>query len=328
MTETISMKSTKQQIYDAYLAASKRLDEIHALKDDPVKEANEIKKKETIASADQIAQESILNPDIVKRYNDLKDAIEMKQLELEDLYGIELKANSLVAIINAHKDKVAELETEYKEKETALKESLQDTKDMLNAEIKELEDKKRDTLNSITDEAEELKETIATERSREEEEYNYNLARSRKKEEDAWEDNKKAKEKILAEREAAVLVRENEVDSKEEYIKELEEYNNHVPELIESAKQEGIEKGKADANKSNTFEVRALKQENEYQIKILQDRNERLEAEIVNKNATIESLQTKLDEAYSQMRDLATKTVESTGGVKILNGTANTQNSK
>ena len=31
-------------------------------------------------------------------------------------------------------------------------------------------------------------------------------------------------------------------------------------------------------------------------------------------------LQQKLDDAYAQMRELAAKTVESTGGVKILNG--------
>ena len=181
MAGTVTMKSTKQEIMDAYLAALKELNDRESLKDDPIKEAKENKKKETIASAEQIVQESILNPEIIKRYNDLKDAVEMKQLELEDLYGIEAKANSLVAIINAYKDKVAELEASYKEKEDSLKESLQDTKDMLNEDIKELEIKKRNTLMSINEEAEELKATIATERSREEEEYNYNLTRSRKK---------------------------------------------------------------------------------------------------------------------------------------------------
>lgn len=118
------------------------------------------------------------------------------------------------------------------------------------------------------------------------------------------------------------------MSNKEEYIASLEEYRDQVPDMIEEARQEGIDKGNADANKSNAFEVRALKQENEYQVKILQDRNERLESEIARKDETFANLQTKLDEAYSQMRDLATKTVESTGGVKILNGSTNTQSNK
>ena len=40
----------------------------------------------------------------------------------------------------------------------------------------------------------------------------------------------------------------------------------------------------------------------------------------LNARAEKVELQQKLDDAYAQMRELAAKTVESTGGVKILNG--------
>ena len=40
----------------------------------------------------------------------------MKKEELNNLYGIEVEANSLVAIINAHKDKDTELKEKYNTK--------------------------------------------------------------------------------------------------------------------------------------------------------------------------------------------------------------------
>ena len=87
-----------------------------------------------------------------------------------------------------------------------------------------------------------------------------------------------------------------------------------------AATEEGIKKGKADADKSNAFEVRALKKDAEYQKQLLEDKNERLAEDLANARAEKVELQQKLDDAYAQMRELAAKTVESTGGVKILNG--------
>ena len=88
----------------------------------------------------------------------------------------------------------------------------------------------------------------------------------------------------------------------------------------EEGREEGIKKGKTDADKSNAFEVRALKKENEYQVQLLSNKCERLESDLVAIKAEKAEIQAKLDDAYSQMRDLAARTVESTGGVKILNG--------
>lgn len=66
--------------------------------------------------------------------------------------------------------------------------------------------------------------------------------------------------------------------------------------------------------------MRALKKENEYQVQLLSNKCERLESDLVAIKAEKAEIQAKLDDAYSQMRDLAARTVESTGGVKILNG--------
>ena len=78
--------------------------------------------------------------------------------------------------------------------------------------------------------------------------------------------------------------------------------------------------GKADADKSNAFEVRYLKQENDYKVKNLTNQIEGLLNDVSSLTSEKMSLQGKLDEAYAQMRELAADTVRSTGGVKILNG--------
>ena len=105
----ITMKSTKAEIMEAYKAAVEKLDTRDRMIDDPAKEAAKAKKVEVIESADKTAKEDIFNPEIIKKYNDLTEAIEIKQLELDELYGIETKANAMAAMINAYKEKNEEL---------------------------------------------------------------------------------------------------------------------------------------------------------------------------------------------------------------------------
>lgn len=316
----ITMKSTKAEIMEAYKAAVAKLDTKNAMIDDPAKEAAAKSKVEVVKSADATAKEDIFNPEIIKKYNDLIEAIEIKQLELDELYGIETKANAMAAMINAYKEKNEELKENQAAKEAAIEAELGEKRDSLKAEIEELKQQKQEVMNSINAEAKAKEDAIKLARSRDEEEYTYNLKRSRKAENDKWEDEKAAREKVLELREAAALEKETELNAKADYIKELEAKVDEIPALIASAKEEGINKGKADADKSNAFEVRALKKDAEYQKQLLEDKNERLAEDLANARAEKVELQQKLDDAYAQMRELAAKTVESTGGVKILNG--------
>ena len=268
----ITMKSTKAEIMEAYKAAVEKLDTRDRMIDDPAKEAAKAKKVEVIESADATAKEDIFNPEIIKKYNDLTEAIEIKQLELDELYGIETKANAMAAMINAYKEKNEELKEAQAAKEAEIEAELGEKKDTLKAEIEALKQQKQEIIDSINAEAKARENEIKLTRSREEDEYTYNLKRSRKAENDKWEDEKAAREKIL----------------------ELRE--------------------------TNAFEVRALKKDAEYQKQLLEDKNERLTEDLANARAEKVELQQKLDDAYAQMRELAAKTVESTGGVKILNG--------
>ena len=241
-----------------------------------------------------------------------------ESVELDELYGIETKANAMAAMINAYKEKNEELKEAQAAKEAEIEAELGEKKDTLKAEIEALKQQKQEIIDSINAEAKARENEIKLTRSREEDEYTYNLKRSRKAENDKWEDEKAAREKILELRETAALEKETELNAKADHVKELEAKVEEIPTLIAAATEEGIKK--ADADKSNAFEVRALKKDAEYQKQLLEDKNERLAEDLANARAEKVELQQKLDDAYAQMRELAAKTVESTGGVKILNG--------
>lgn len=322
----ITMKSTKQEIMEAYEEAMKKIAESESGKDDPVAAAKAENDKKIIESANTVAEGSILNPAIISQYNDLKTAIQMKKEELNNLYGIEAEANSLVAIINAYKDKDTELKEKYNTKMKELDVSANERAEKLNNDIAALEQKKHDLIVATSVEYEELKKEFDKQRKRDEEEYEYNLKRSRKVENDRWEDEKAAREKELAEREAAVKADEVELADRTSYIEELEKKVEEIPDLIQDAKDKAFADGKAKADKSNAFEVRALKQQNDYNTQILEDKVDRLYSEVDSLKAEKANLQAKLDDAYAQMRELAAETVKSTGGVKILSGQNNAVN--
>lgn len=322
----ITMKSTKQEIMEAYEEAMKKIAETEAGKDDPVAAAKAESDKKIIESAQMIVEDNILNPVIIERYENLKTAIEMKNKELQELYGIETKANSLVAIINAYKDKEIELKDKYDARTKELDDEFTKKELILKEEIASLEKSKEDLINKIQNESNELTKSLNKKHKREEEEYEYNLKRSRKVENDRWEDEKAAREKELTEREAAVKADEAELADRTSYIEELEKKVEEIPELIQDAKDKAFADGKAKADKSNAFEVRALKQQNDYNTQILEDKVDRLYSEVDSLKAEKANLQAKLDDAYAQMRELAAETVKSTGGVKILSGQNNTAN--
>ena len=314
----INAKSTKAEIMEAYMAQKKQLDKLMAAKDDPVAQEKLKKQKLTLDSAAEIAGAGILNDSIVKQYNDICEAVDIKKAELCELYDIETELNTLVALVNAHKDKAHELDEQYKLVKAEAEKNLQDTKAAIKDEIDALNKEKAEALAIIRKEAADLKAQLKQERQREEEEYTYNRDRARKIAEDKWADEEAVKRKELEAWNNSIEERELSVIAQENHIGALEQKVAEIPSLIESATTEGYEKGKSDAGKSWGFEKRAIEQKNEYEQKALHDKVERLETDLSDAKNTIVTLQNKLDSAYAQMRELATDTVKSNGGVKIL----------
>ena len=238
------------------------------------------------------------------------------------MYNIEKEASTFTALVNAHKDKEEELKTEYALKEKTAVEALEQRKAEIEAEIASLLENHKAKINKCNDEEEERRAEIKKARLREEEEYEYSRDRKRKLDEDQWADEKNAREAEMEALEASVASREEAVSLREEKLDEMEAQIKAIPDLVEEARQEGIKKGKADVEKSHVFEKRHMETEFSYQKKDLEGQVERLEADLAAEKSLNASLQSKLDGAYAQMRELAADTVKSNGGVKILSGEA------
>lgn len=323
--EKITSKSTKDVIYNAYKEAMEKIAKMEQEKFDPVAEKEAARKKEMFKSADEIIKSGILNDTVVEQYLNLEAAIEAKKKELQEMYNIEKEASTFTALVNAHKDKEEELKTEYALKEKTAVEALEQRKAEIEAEIASLLENHKAKINKCNDEEEERKAEIKKARLREEEEYEYSRDRKRKLDEDQWADERNARISEMEELEASVMSREEAVSVREEKISEMEEQIKAIPGLVEEARQEGIKKGKTDAEKSHAFEKRHMETEFSYQKKDLEGQVERLQADLAAEKALNTSLQNKLDGAYAQMRELAADTVKSNGGVKILSGETSTK---
>lgn len=314
----VTMKSTKQQIFDAYQEALKKSQEMDALKESPADKVEKARKEAVVANADKAVDSNIFNEEITKQYEDLKEAIAMKKAELKDLYDIEAQAASLAAIINASKEKKYQLDEEYKDIKAFQEEERKKAVEEKVQELEELQASIETVKEQIQAVRREEISKVNKERKREEEEYAYNLKRERKKENDAWEDEKAAREKEIAIKEANAEAMLAEAESKVEELQTLKAKVDQIPTLIAEAETRGQEAGEKAAGKEYGYQKAMYEKEKDYEISKLQDQVDRLKEAKEDAETKAWQLQEKLDEAYAKMNALASDTVKANGAVKIV----------
>lgn len=319
----VSSKSTKVELLEALAEREKEIEELKKLTDDPKKEQEKAEKERVLESAAEAINSNVLSDEAKNQYRDMMAAIELKKTELKDLYGIEVNAQTLTAMINASKVKKAELIKEYADKEIELKVAYEAKKEEVAADTAKLVLDYKKKKEELEDDFKQVRDASNKQHIRAEEEYEYDLSRKKQEDADKWNDEKVAREKLMAEKEADLKVRMLEFAEKEDHLKYLEEQEKAFPDKLKEAETVGKEKGKAEADKSHAFEVRAIKNEYEYEIKSLKDKLDTQATLISDLREKNETLEDKLDASYAQMRELAADTVKSTGGVKILSSDVN-----
>lgn len=308
MAKAVTMKSTKQEIYDALMESKEKIESLKQNNFDPVSEVKKKEEKAVVESAEESVKNNLFSEELSKKFTDLEAAIKVKEAELKEMYGIEKELQDITVIVNAGKEISAKLDEEQADKKAKIEAM---TSDMM----KEYQAKKKEAAEEFAT----YQVDLDKQREREAEEYEYNLKRSRNIENDKWEDEKLEREADIQAREAKAQEMYEDAESKVAYIAELEEKVNSIPELIEKAKAEGAEAAEKEAGREYGYKKTMAEKEHSYEVQRLEDKVERLEADLAKSTALNDSLQEKLDNAYVQIRELATKTVESTGGVKILN---------
>ena len=144
-TRKLSDKSTKQEMLEAYQALAKELEEKRAAELAPERRLEEKKAAEAVKVATGIAPEGVdrelggLKSEIGKmlagisdqlaaesaRFRNVQKAVESKEQELKELYGIEKAAVSLAALIEAQNQKRTEFETQMAQEREELEKEIE-----------------------------------------------------------------------------------------------------------------------------------------------------------------------------------------------------------
>lgn len=323
MENKITPKTTKAELLEIIKQQEEIIKQKESLVDDPVKEQRKINDERVLKSAAENIDSGLFSEELKSKYNDVIAATSLQEKRLKELYEIEAKAQTLTAIINAFKVKSEELEKSFADKKAVLEKDYENKKEEVAAcEAKLILDYKKKK-EELEDDFKQVRDNLNKQHIRTEEEYEYDLSRKKQEDADKWNDEKTAREKLMAEKETDLKARMLEFAEKEAYLKDLEEQVAAFPDKLKKAETDGKEKGKADADKSHVFEVRAIKNEYEYRVKTLQDKLDTQATLISDLTERNEAMENKLDASYAQMRELAADTVKSTGGVKILSSDVN-----
>jgi len=327
----ISMVNTKQEILNAYNSLLSQFQEKSKTVLRPEEEVEKKKNKEIVETAESLSSEGVIKEignlkletgkmltqlsdgleEEVKKYKRVKEAIEIKEGELREVYDIEKEAQTLAVLIEAQGQKRREFEF-----------SMADEKERLNREIQMM---RAEWAKEIRLHDAELKERDAEEkkkRQREEEDYRYAFKRKQQSEEDKINDarikqgkefqlKKEQVEKQLAEREKKIIEKEDE-------LKELQRRADGFPKEIETAVNKA-NKGIRDelqleaANKAELFKKSFEGERNVSVVKI-----EALEKATKEQREQILKLSQQLEKAYQKVQEMAVKAVSGVSDFKSL----------
>lgn len=306
-TEEITLKNTKAEILDALNEALKREKNINKMKSDPIKEEQKQKEETAIKNTKVNVEKNIFSQELINKFNELELAISTLENKLKELYGVEKELNNLTVIMNAGKDCIANIEEEKQQKKNELEEMIK----KLDEEYKE---KKEELEKEYTKQANNLK----IERKREEEEYNYNTKREREINNNKWQDEKNKREQELKLKEEEINKMHKDAKEKEKYIQDLEKKVEEMPKTLLSEYEKGSKDTKLELEKEYKYTTELLKKDFQSIIDRQTDKIESLNEELRKITEQNISLQEKVDKAYIEIKELASKTVETTGAVKII----------
>lgn len=327
----LSDKSTKQEMLEAYQALAKQFEEKRAAEVAPERKIEERKADEAVKVAAAVAPDAIdreignLKAEIGKMLADVSDrlaaesakfrsiqkAVDVKERDLKELYGIEKAAVSLAALIEAQNQKRNELEVEM----TREREELQ----------AEIESKRAAWLAEKAAHEAEVRERDGSEKKaqdRAREDFNYAFKREQQAIKDKLNDEKitlekeiklkrETADKELAEREKAVAEREKELA---ELRAKAAGFQKEMDTAVAQAVKETSERLKLEAK--NREEI--LQKGFDGERNVLTARNEAFDKANKDLVAANAKLAQQLESAYQKVQDIAEKTVEGSSQAKSL----------
>ena len=341
MEQEISVRDTKSTILKAYKEVLKKLRE--EKKEDRKTELKKSEEKQIVERASKVSPEKIVN-DIAslkielnktldeiedkrvqefEKLRELQKAIEIEKKTLNDVYDITVNADSLAALIRAQGEQKKSFQTEQEEKRTIFDEEMSRKKEALDKEIETLEEK-------IT----ERSMRVEKERKQEEEEYKYKLNKQRTLEKDEYETQKALLEKELTEKREAFekefSEREKTIIEKEKEYKELKSRVEAFPAELEKTVSEATQRLTEKLEMQYKYEKDVLSREVDGERKLHQQMIESLEQKLQEKDAIIEKLTSRADDAGKQIQNIAVKAIDGASKLRVIreDGGKNKDNGK
>jgi hypothetical protein len=331
LPKTLSEKNTKQEMLDAYRAVVRQLQEKRATELNPERRMQEKQAEEAVTVAAELAPDGVeralgnLKADIgqslaqiaermaaeVARFKAVQRAVESKERELQELYGIEKAAASLAALIEAQRQKRQDFETELVRQKEELTAEIESVRAEWEREKKnrEAEQREREALEKKS-------------REREKEEFAYLFKREQQSVRDKLNDEKASLEKeILAKREAAakeLTERERAVAAQERELAELRQKAALFPKEQESAADKAVKEATDRLKLEAKNREELLRKEFEGERNVFAARTEALEK--MSKDLTDQSakLSKQLEAAYQKVQEIAEKAIEGSSQAKSL----------
>lgn len=316
----VTLSNTKQEMITAYNELFKQLQEKESMELKPEIVMEQKRTKEIVKASDDLSVEGVtksisqLRLDIsgmlgkiaeemeaeVGKYRKVKEAVEIKGNELEEIYGIHKAAQSLAVLIEAQTQKRFTFENEMEEQ----KNNFEHEMNVLTLEREE--DKKR--YETVLKEQQIENNRL---RQRDKEEYEYTFKREKQSALDKLNDEQAKKEKELKVKwdtfEKQLTERENLIKRSEDELNLLRKKVEGFPKEIESAAQKAVkdttEKNQADARNREEFSKKSFEGERN----VLQTKIESLESLVKEQKESIIKLSQQLEKAYQTVEDIAGK---------------------
>ena len=327
----LSMSNTKKEMLDAYNALLKQLQEKREAELKPEKIIEEKKKRGVVEVAETLSSEGVVKDignlkleigkrltnisdgleEEVSKFNQIKNAIEVKEEELKELYEIGRSAETLAALIEAQNQKRREFESQMDARREELNQEISTTREEWGKEKKghESEIKERDAAE-------------AKRREREKEEYGYSFKREQDLAKDRFEDEKVTTEKDIQlkkeQMEKDLTEREKAVAEREEELGELQKKVVAFPEEMETAVNMAVKETTERITLEAKNRAELMRKEFDGERNVLTTRIESLEKTVKEQSGQIANLSEQLEKAYQKVQDIAVKSVEGSSNLKSL----------
>ncbi len=247
----------------------------------------------------------------ISRFEAVQKAILLKDRELQEIYEIQRRADTLTALVEAERRKRDEMETEMSSRKANLEAEIATIRDQWQRDKSEQEARIK---------AERDAEKKQRDRDREDYDYNFKreqtLARNKFADEQAKQEKDLAAKRETAERELSA--REKAVAERETELKELRAQVASLTKERDGAISSAVNslRDKLTAEHKSVMDLQQRTAEGEKNV--LLARIEGLDKNAKEQAGQISKLSTQLDAAYAKVQDIAVKALEGASQSKAL----------